>query len=225
MTLFFRHVGALVWKDFLLHLRDREQLITLFLFGTVSLVLFGFSLSTEPETMRQIAAGLFWMVIFFASVMLLRHSFAVETTDGQWESLLMTRIDPMTLFIGKCVATISLLFVVQLFLLVLLVVLFDVSLSPNILVVLFLGTLGVSALGTLYAGVTAHLQGGQGLLSLLLFPMLGPLLIAATQATKFLMAGDPFGQATVWILLLILFDTLFFLGSLWLAHLLFRHSL
>jgi hypothetical protein len=80
-------------------------------------------------------------------------------------------------------------------------------------VVLFLGTFGFVTLGTFYAAMASRLRAREVLLPLLLFPMLVPLLVAAVQATGAILNGDLMGQLGSWIRLLIVFDVIFFLGT------------
>jgi heme exporter protein B len=53
------------------------------------------------------------------------------------------------------------------------------------------------------------------LLPLLLFPMLVPVLIAATEATGALLVDDPMGNAGSWTRLLALFDLIFVTAAFW----------
>lgn len=212
--LFIRQVMTVFKKDLLLELREPAHLLSVALFGFVLFVLFSFALSVEPELMRKMAPGLFWMALFFSSVLTLERSFQREVEDGQWEGLLISGASPQALFLGKFLSNLALIMVLQLFFAPLLALLFDLSLKAPLVFIFFLGSFGISTLGTCYAGLTVSLKGGSALLPILLFPMLIPVLLAATETTKLMLAGDLFGQQTAWIQFLILFDILFFLGSL-----------
>jgi heme exporter protein B len=79
----------------------------------------------------------------------------------------------------------------------------------KLLVVIILGTAGLSAPGTLYAAMTAQVRAKQTLLPLLLFPLIVPALLASVKATSFVITGDPMGQLQSWILLLVAFDLIY----------------
>jgi heme exporter protein B len=81
--------------------------------------------------------------------------------------------------------------------------------------VLFLGTVGFVTLGTVYAAMASRSRAREVLLPLLLFPMLVPVLIAATEATGALLIDDPMGNAGSWIRLLATFDVIFVVASFW----------
>ncbi|MBI2340792.1 MAG: heme exporter protein CcmB [Deltaproteobacteria bacterium] len=214
MIQFIRQIAAILKKDLRTELREADHILSVVLFGFVLFVLFSFALSIEPELMRKMAPGLFWLAVFFSSVLTLERSFQREVEDGQWEGLLLAGGDVRALYLGKMLSNLALVLALQIILLPLMGILFDLSLSWSLLGVILLGSLGISTLGTCYAGLTVSLKGGQALLPILLFPMLIPLLLAATETTRFILAHDLFDQQMVWIKLLILFDTIFLLGAL-----------
>lgn len=214
MILFIRQVMAILKKDLLAEFREADHVLSVALFGFVLFVLFSFALSVEPELMRKMAPGLFWLAVFFSSVLTLERSFQREVEDGQWEGLLISGANPRALYLGKLLSNLALIMALQVFFAPLMALLFDLSLKVSLIVIFLLGSFGISTLGTCYAGLTASLKRGEALLPILLFPMLIPVLLAATETTRFILAGDLFGQQTVWVRFLILFDLLFFLGSL-----------
>lgn len=214
MSLFLNQTFAILKKDLLAELREPDHILSVALFGFVLFVLFSFALSIDPELMNKMAPGLFWLAVFFSSVLTLERSFQREIEDGQWEGLLLSGADTRALYLGKMLSNLVLVLVLQVILAPLMTILFNLSLSWSLLGVILLGSLGITTLGTCYAGLTVSLKGGEALLPVLLFPMLIPVLLAATQTTRFILAHDLFGQQTVWIKFLILFDTLFLLGAL-----------
>ena len=225
MNRFFRQTMALARKDLLASFREGSHLVALLLFGLLLTLLFSFALSMEPELLRRMAPGIFWLALLFSSTLAVERSFRRETEDGQWEGLLLLGTDPKALYLGKFFANLLFLILLELFLLPVMAVLYDLPLSLPLVWVLLLGSFGIASLGTFYAGVTASFREGQVLLPILLFPMLVPLLLAAVQATGLVIAHDLFGQKLIWMKLLIAFDFIFFLGSLLLADLLFEEPL
>lgn len=221
MNLFIRQVFLIFKKDVMAELRQFHHLLSVLLFGLMLLLLFSFALSVDPELMRKMSPGLFWLAIFFTSILTLGHSFHEETSEGQWEGLLLMGADPKALFLGKLFGNLFVVTVLQLFILPLLVILFDQTLTIKLGFVLLLGSFGIATLGTFYAGLTAAFREGQVLLPLLLFPMLVPVLLCAVNATTLALARDLFGQQIAWLKLLIVFDTIFLLGSLVCANFLF----
>ncbi|MBI4367182.1 MAG: heme exporter protein CcmB [Deltaproteobacteria bacterium] len=221
MTALIRQTALICRKDLIAEAREMTHGISVFLFGILLLLLFSFAFSVEPDLMRKMAGGLFWLAIFFASILTLNHSFRRETEDKQWEGLLLLGADPKAIFLGKMLANLLLLLGLQAALLVPMTVLFDIGWTGAASGVLVLGSLGLATLGTLYAGLTANIKEAQVLLPLLLFPMMVPVLLAAVHATNLLLAHDLFGQQAAWLKLLVVFDGIFVMGSVLCADWLF----
>jgi heme exporter protein B len=85
--------------------------------------------------------------------------------------------------------------------------------------VLVLGAVGLVSLGTFYAAMASRSRAREVLLPLLLFPMLVPVILAAMESSKALIAGDLMHEAGLWIRLLIAFDIIFVIAT----HLAFEH--
>ncbi|MBI2082141.1 MAG: heme exporter protein CcmB [Deltaproteobacteria bacterium] len=222
MISFLSQTYWILTKDLKIEFRELYHLISVFLFGFLLLILLSFSLGSHPDLMKKIAPGLFWIAIFFSSILMLNSSFRREMEDGQWEGLLLLSIDPKALYLGKLLGNFLFLLVLEIGLLPFLVIFFDLSLNPSLLSILILGSAGIATVGTFYAGLITSFREGQILLPLLLFPMLVPVLLASVQATQYLMTDDPFGQQIIWVRLLIVFDFIFLLGSILLADLMFE---
>ena len=76
-----------------------------------------------------------------------------------------------------------------------------------------LGIIGVVVLGTFYASMASRSRAREVLLPLLLFPMLVPVLIAATTASRALLGADLMHEAGAWIRLLAAFDLVFLIAT------------
>jgi heme exporter protein B len=85
---------------------------------------------------------------------------------------------------------------------------------PQLLLVFFLGSLGVSVSGTALSAISAQARMREMLLPLLLLPLLTPVLVASAQVTVGLLDRSPFME---WkgIGFLVVFDVVF-LTALWL---------
>lgn len=222
MRLFMEQVQTIVWKDLVAEFREAHHLFSVVLFGLLLFLLFSFALSVDPELMRKMAPGLFWLALIFSSLLALEHSFRRESEDGQWSGLVLLGIDSRALYLGKLLGNLAVMLLCQVLLLPAMAALFDLSLSWSLGGVLLLGSFGIATLGTLYAGLTNTLREGQVLLPLLLFPMLVPVLLASVKLTELLLAHDVFGQTIAWFKLLIVFDMVFLLGCLLLVGVLYE---
>lgn len=211
-----RRVQAIVWKDLTAERRSRAGFNAVAFLGVLILLLFGFALGPDADALRQAAAGALWLAILFAGVLAFNRSYQLELDGAALEPLLLYPAPRWTIFAGKFVA--NLLFVVLLELVVVpvAIVLFQVKSAAGWLPaggVLFLGSIGFVALGTFYASMASRSRAREVLLPLLLFPMLIPVLLASAEATSALLAGDPMRDAGAWISLLAAFDVIFVVAS------------
>jgi len=208
----FRQVLVVLEKDLLIEWRARSRAFALASFAVTVLLLFSFAVGPNIEVLRDHAGAYLWLAVLLSSTLLLGQSFQVEEEAGALESLILAPIEPTALFYGKALSNtlqlIGLCFVIT----VPMVALFDGQFNEPFYMfvgVVVLGAAGVSAPGTLYAGLTARLNTRQLMLPLLLFPLLVPCLLAAVKATGVLLKGDAMNQYGSWMKLLLAFNVLY----------------
>ena len=215
-------VAAIVWKDLTAERRAKANFNAVVFLAGLMLLLFGFALGPDAEALRNAAGGVLWLTVLFGGVLGFNRSYDQELQNGALETLLLYPGDRRSIFLGKFLANLVFLLLVEMILLPATALLFGADLAralPRLLLVVLLGTVGFVALGTFYASMASRLRAREVLLPLLLFPMLVPLLVAAVEATSALLVGDPMGQAGAWLRLLIVFDVIFFTA----AYLAFAH--
>jgi len=91
-------------------------------------------------------------------------------------------------------------------------ILFNLSgwnLLPQLFLVTLLGTVGFCALGTITAAITLRARARELLLPLVLFPLMIPVILATIRCMETVLKTGSFGDATVWLRLLIGFDVIF----------------
>jgi heme exporter protein B len=219
-------VGAIVWKDLTAERRTKANFNSVAFLAALILLLFGFALGPDTEALRNVAGGVLWLTVLFSGVLSFNRSYEQELENGALEMLLLYPGDRRSIFLGKLIANLTFVLLVEAVLIPLAAILYDIAiwdvLAPLALV-LFLGTFGFVTLGTFYAAMASRLRAREVLLPLLLFPMLIPLLIAAVQATGLILSGDMVvgdaGGGTSllsgsWLRLIVVFDIVFFVGAL-----------
>jgi heme exporter protein B len=85
---------------------------------------------------------------------------------------------------------------------------------PGLFVVLALGSLGIAAVGTLFGAMTAHVRARELLFPVLLLPILIPVLLAIVKSTEALLRGDPLGEVSHWLKLLVAADVIYVAAGL-----------
>lgn len=202
---------AALRKELLLQWRSRGQMMAVFVFGATALLLFSFAIGPDAAALRTFSAGFLWLGLLLSSTLTLAESFHSEMENRALEGLLLLPSDARSLYYGKAIANWLQLALLGTALVPVMVVLYDAGTLEllKLLGVIVLGTAGLSAPGTLYAGMTAQVKAKQMLLPLLLFPLIVPALLASVKATSLVILGDPMGQLRPWLTLLAAFDLIY----------------
>lgn len=208
----WRRVRAIARKDLTTELRAKAGFNSVASLGVTILILLGLALGPDAEALRNAAVGAVWLATLFSGVLAFNRSFQVELESGALEPLLQYPGPRWTIFAGKLLGNIMFLTLMVAIVVVAGVVLFGVRIPadwPSLIGVLALGMVGLVVLGTFYASMASRSRAREVLLPLLLFPMLVPVLIAATTASKALLGADVMHEAGAWIRLLVAYDLVF----------------
>ena len=206
-----RKVIAIVSKDVVAELRTKEMFSAMFVFSLLVIFIFNFAFDLRAENVNTLAPGVLWVAISFAGMLGLGRSFVIERDRGSLEGLLLTPVDRSALYLGKLIGNIIFISLVEIIILPVFIVLFNQPLSilPSLVGVVFLGTVGLSGVGTLFSAMVIHTRARDVLLPILLFPVIVPVLIAAVRLTAAILDNLPLEEARKWVGLLLAFDALF----------------
>lgn len=186
---------AILWKDLICEWRSRDRVVAMLLFSILMALVFHFALpDRRPEEMRALAPGLLWTAWIFASLLGLNRSFALELENDALSGLALAPGTRGWIFLGKAAASFVLISIVEVVTAFVFAILFDLDLlgsAARLAGVVALGTLGIASLGTLLAAMAVRTRLRELLLPILLLPALFPVLAAAVDATRAVMAGQP----------------------------------
>ena len=206
-------------KDLRIELGSRVVMVQILPFGFLVLILFGLAISPDllvvgdarRSVLEEVAPGLFWLSVLLSALMALGRAFAVEASDGNLDALRMAGIDPAGIFLGKALAVAVQLVIVELLLGLGAFVVFDAPLDDPLLLVAvtILATVGITLAGTLYAALAAGLRVRDTLVPLLVLPVLAPVLLGATLATRDALFADTAVSGWSWAMLLAVFSLLY----------------
>jgi heme exporter protein B len=201
-------------NDLRREVRSGESLAAMVLFALIVVVVFGFLWGDLAAlgAADVLVAGILWVTIPFASLVAYGRSFAVEREEDRLLGLAMAPVDRSAVYAGKLLGNLVAVAVLEAVFLPLAAVFlgFDLLgvLGPLALV-LALGSVGLAAVGTLFAAIVAQLRQGEAFLAILLFPVTVPVIVCAVKSTTILLAGDPLADARTFLLLALVFDLLY----------------
>ncbi len=208
----------LAWKDLLMEFRTKQMLNSMVIFSLLVIVIFNYSFSNILFNVEvaDIAPGILWIAFTFAGMLGLSRSFSSEMEEGCLDGLKLCPVDPSTIYLGKVVSNLVIMFLIEAIIVPLFIVLFnfsDVKGLAGLIVIILLGTIGFILVGTLFSALTVNVRTREILLPVILFPIIIPLIMSSVMATqKVLSTGDLF-SAIDEIRLLIVYDLVFFIAA------------
>ncbi len=207
-------------KDLRVEWRTWETLSSTFVFALTVLVVFQFAFglgTVRAVGVGKIVPGVIWTVVAFAAVVGMVRSFQLERPRDTLGALFLAPVDRGAIYAGKALANWIKLLLLQLALWPLTALLFGYSLTDVAAALLFVSLVhgfGLTALGTLFAGITTRLGRGEALLAVLLFPAASPLLIAAARCTSAVLDGGSLASVSHWLLIAVGLDALYLMLAL-----------
>ena len=209
---FMRQAGAILAKDLKTEWRAREVFTSMFVFTVLVVVVFQFTIGSNPALIREVAAGVLWVALLFATVIGLQRAVQVEGEEDCLQGVLLAVQDRSALFLAKALANVIYLLVVSGCILPLFALWFRIDLTaslPALGVILALGIVGLSVLGTLFSLIVLNIRMREAMLPLLFLPVSVPLFIAAVYSTGDLIDGKTLADIRDYVILITVFDVVF----------------
>ena len=211
---FWRKVIAITWKDTLSEMRTREIIFSVLVFTLLVIVIFNFAFAASQETMALIAPGILWVTFAFAGVLSLNRAFILEKEEGCLEGLMVCPISREVIYVGKMLGSLLFMLIIEAIALPIFAFLFNLEvLSLQLVVIVFLTTVGFVAVGTLFSALAVNTRAREMVLPILFFPIVIPLIIFAVKASGLALSGEPWNSLFSWLLIIAAFDAIFLVVS------------
>src|SRR6267378_2361673 len=210
------NTAVLLGKELRTEFRSRELLTTTVVFILTIVVLFSFTFDPSVSESRRFGPGLLWLAFLFAASLMLQPCFLREQNNDTLSALRLSVNDPFAIFLAKLAANTLFLLFTQILLLPVFSVLYNVPVLaafPQLVLVMFMGSLGLTITGTALSAISAQARMRELLLPLLLLPLLTPVLVVSATVTISLFEREPIVKGKG-IAFLAVFDTVF-LTALW----------
>ncbi len=197
-------------KDLQLEWRSRDSVTAMLFFSLLVVVVFSFAFEPTAAASRQIAGGILWMVLLFASTMALNQSWTREQRNHVLDAQRMAPSSAAALFLGKALANMIFVTAIELILAPLFIVFYNLHALGQgwlLLAVMPLGTWALVANGTFFAALGLRTRNRELMLPLVLFPISIPALLAMIQATTGILTGET--EPDLWLRVLVVYDVIF----------------
>ena len=196
-------------------LKNKYVYLSMIVCGLVISILFSMVLNNNSSTF--IVAGLFWIMIFFVSSLGLYRSMEAEIKMKAYYNLLLSPIDKGYIFISKSIAFFIFLCLTEIILFPIFQLLVKVNFVYSNIFILSALTINwtISTLGVIISMMSIQTNLGETLIPMLLFPLLVPILIAASNITNYTIQGLSYQYYSFWFLICITFSVLTTLIGFW----------
>jgi len=212
---------AVAWeicrKDMRIELRTGEIVATAGVFSVVVGFLASMAFRVDDATNPSTAAGTIWITVLFAAVLSFGRVWQRERDESALTGLLVAPVSRASIFLGKATATFLMIAAIEVPIVLLGLFLFHIDFSNQIVTfglspaeqairlaepaslhasafvgLLVMGTMALSAIGTLFGALTVRTRARDLVLAIVLFPLLSPVLVCGVVGSRKAFEAQPF---------------------------------
>ena len=211
---FWSQVITVTWKDALSEMRTKEIVSVVLVFTLLVIVIFNFAFGSGQRTMELVAPGMLWVTFAFAGVLSLNRAFVMEKEQGCLEGLMACPISREAIYVGKMLSSLLFMLIVEVIALPIFTFLFDLPiLSPQIITITVLTTIGFVTVGTLFSALAVNTKAREMVLPILFLPIVVPIIISAVEASSLALSGEAWSELSSWLQIIGAFDAIFLVVS------------
>ncbi len=216
-----------------LHIASKDFLLLWRSFAFMKAILLGFliifssSLAYEGQgsVSGQVAASLFWLASTFCLILISSTVYAFEEHNDTRTALCLLPGPVQAVWLGKGLVIFFFLCLSQVFFVVAILIFLSKTvnmLDLNVLAIFLTINVGMAALSALLGAMPSASSARESLLSLLLFPLLSPLLMAGIRVGSLFFDASLNEYTSSWPSLILAFDGLYIAAALLLYPFLFK---
>ena len=192
----WRSLRAILVKDLAVELRARQVLPTMVVLGMLIVFIMRMVAPPSPVSAGTAVMGVaaLWIAFLFSGLLAQERSFAAEQQNGCMDGLLLAPLDVGTIYLAKLLANVIVLAIFEAIVVPLVLMSFNLHISGGwlwLVIVLLLGNVGISSVGTLFSAVVQLTRTRGSLLSIVVFAILMPMMIPASFALLVLFGAVP----------------------------------
>ena len=178
-------------RELTLSYRRRADLLNPLFFFVLVVSLFPIGITTDLDKLSEMSGGVLWVCALLASLLSLDLLFRNDFEDGSLEQMLLSSAPPQVIVLCKIVCHWLVTGVPLTLISPLLSIMLALPMHalPVLMLSLLLGTFSLSLIGSIGAALTVGLRKGGLLLTILIMPILVPVLIFGTSTVQAIMLG------------------------------------
>ncbi len=210
-------IFTIVVKDLRLVLARGAGLAQALLLGLLLVFVFSLARQSGEAMTPQAAATIFWLASAFCQVLVFNMLYGLEEAGGARCGLLLMPVPVQTVWFGKAGAGLLIILVAQTVFLPAAFVFLDLHLGqgwPPALAGILLVDMGLATLGSLLGALSQGQAARESLLSVVLFPLIIPLLLAGIQLCSAGLIHGTGENMSSWLGLVVAFDAIFLSAGL-----------
>ena len=196
----------LIKKELYAEIINKEVIITMLAFGLSIVMIFSFSSNLSKDVINNYTSGFFWTMILFVVVLGVHRSFAYEKEFDGFIMLVTAPIDRGQIYIAKCISGFLFISLMEVLIIFPFFTLLSIDIVLNYLPLLWTTLLinfALMSVSNLISGIAMQARISEILFPVLLFPLVSPLIIAATNITNSILRQTPFSDWQIWIYLVL----------------------
>ncbi len=207
---YFGHVFCHLQKDLRLEWRSRDSVVGMLFFALLVVIIFSLAFDPTAAVSREIAGGILWVALLFASFTALNQSWTREQRNRVLEAQRMAPAPLSALFLGKALANLLFVVLIEVVLAPLFIVFYNLHALGQgwmLAVVMPLGTWALVCNGTFFAAMGLRTRNRELMLPLIMVPISLPALLGMMQATTAILTGE--SDPALWVRLLVAYNIAF----------------
>ncbi|MBT4317752.1 MAG: ABC transporter permease, partial [Candidatus Marinimicrobia bacterium] len=197
---------SLLKKELFIEFRSREVILSMLIFGLSIILAFAFTTNVSKIIVLNYAPGMFWIMILFVTTLGVHRSFTYEKNFDAFSLLISSPIDRGLIYLSKWISGTIFLTVMEIIIIIPFFKFLLLDLPSNF--ILFSSTsilinFAIMSIASLVAGISMRANLSEVLVPILFFPLVSPVIIAATKISSGVLFGDPYQLWQIWLLIIV----------------------
>ncbi|MBT7424207.1 MAG: ABC transporter permease [Candidatus Marinimicrobia bacterium] len=197
---------SLLKKELFIEFRSREVILSMLIFGLSIILAFAFTTNVSKIIVLNYAPGMFWIMILFVTTLGVHRSFTYEKNFDAFSLLISAPIDRGLIYLSKWISGTIFLTVMEIIIIIPFFKFLLLDLPSNFILFSLTSILinfAIMSIASLVAGISMRANFSEVLVPILFFPLVSPVIIAATKISSGVLSGDPYQLWQIWLLIIV----------------------